>query len=241
MTCSRRFPWLICIALCGLARSAIAQEASAELGLNSEEPRDEATSAQDESPLEERADIGLVLGGKVGAGFGVSGLGATPVFELELGYAPDLGASLGHSIEIFLIGQYAQPGTDGSGAEPDPRLPGAGGFSYEVTEQMLSLSLGGLYRFDVSSDLLMPYGGLGGRMYMLRTKSKGEADGQALGESEETKTAVGLVILGGVDVFVGPGALLAELSFGWAPVDAYILRDTDLGALSLSVGYRVIL
>jgi hypothetical protein len=193
--------------------------------------------------MDARADVGLVFGGKVGAGLGkpFSDFGATPVFELELGYAPNLGASLGHPLEIFLAGQYAQPGLDGSADEADPRVPGSEPFSYEVTQQMVTMSLGALWRFDISSDLVMPYGGLGARMYLLNTHAKGSVGGEAFSESNETQNAFGLVLLGGVDIFVGPGALLAELSFGWAGLDGYIMRDTNLGALSLAVGYRVVL
>ena len=41
-----------------------------------------------------------------------------------------------------------------------------------------------------------------------------------------------------------PGRICAGelgLSFGWAAVDGFVLRDTDVGALSLAVGYRVML
>lgn len=68
----------------------------------------------------------------------------------------------------------------------------------------------------------------------------GEVDGVSFGENEETKTGFGLLLLGGVDLYLGPGALLAELQFGWGPLDAYVLRDTNLGTLGLSVGYRLI-
>ena len=147
-------------------------------------------------------------------------------------------ASIGHSLGFFLSAQYTQPGIDGDG-DADPRLPETGELSYELTERQLTLSLGALYRFDVGSELVMPYGGLGGRMYLLRTEVKGEVDGLAFGENEETKTGFGLLLLGGVELFVGPGALLGELQFGWGPLEAYVLRDTNLGALTLSVGYRL--
>jgi hypothetical protein len=204
------------------------------------EPEDDGEPDEEESPIDSRADAGLVLGAKVGGGLGTSDFGATPVFELELGYAPDLGGSIGHSLEIFLIGQYAQPGLDGRSA-PDPRFPGGAAFSYEVTQQMFSLSLGALFRFDVGSELLMPYGGLGGRLYLMNTEVEGSVMGESLGTSNETQSTFGLVVLGGLEAFVGPGALLGELSFGWSAVDGYILRETNVGALSLAVGYRVML
>jgi hypothetical protein len=193
-----------------------------------------------DNPLASRADVGLVVGGKVGAGIGkpFSEFGATPVFELELGYMLPLGDPIGRSIELFVTGQFTQPGIDGKG-KPDSRLPGDGILHYDVTQQELALSLGALYRFDLHNKLLMPYGGLGGRMYMLKTKVKASAGGQDYGANDETQTKFGLVLLGGVDIFVGPGALLAELSFGWASLDGYVLRNTNLGALSLAVGYRL--
>lgn len=238
--------WLACAVMCAFAASARAQEDEESLAAvdsADSSPPEETPAAEPGTPIDKRADIGLVLGGKIGGGLGkpFSDFGATPVFELELGYAPKLGDPNNRSLEIFLIGQYAQPGLDGDADEPDPRVPGSDPFSYEVTQQMLSLSLGALYRFDLSSDLVMPYGGLGARMYMLNTKAKGDVAGEAFGESEETQSDFGLVLLGGVDIFVGPGALLAELSFGWASLDGFVMRDTNLGALSLSVGYRVML
>jgi hypothetical protein len=194
-----------------------------------------------DDPLASRANVGLVLGGKVGGGIGkpFSEFGATPVFELELGYMLPLGDPIGRSIELFVTGQFTQPGIDGKASKPDSRLPGDGILHYDVTQQELALSLGALYRFDLHSKLLMPYGGLGGRMYMLKTKVKASAGGQSYGQNDETQTKFGLLLLGGVDMFVGPGALLAELSFGWASLDGYVLRNTNLGALSLAVGYRL--
>jgi hypothetical protein len=200
-------------------------------------PDDRADESPDaETPIESRASAGVIVGGKVGGGFGVGGFGATPVFELELGFAPDLGSSLGRSLEFFFIGQYAQPGVDGDAPEADPRFSAGAPFSYVVTQQMFSMSLGALYRFDVGSKLLMPYGGLGGRLYLLNTKVKADVMGESLGESSETRSDLGLVLLGGLDVFVGPGALLGEVSFSWAPLDGYVMRETNLGTLSLAVG-----
>lgn len=235
--------WLAGSLVWALAASAGAQSNGLELEAAIDTDTSSPEHDDDESPIDSRADLGLILGGKVGAGLGkpFSDFGATPVFELELGFAPSLGDALGHSLEIFLIGQYAQPGLDGSPDQADPRLPGGEPFDYEVTQQMFSLALGGLWRFDLDSDLLMPYGGLGARMYMLDTHAEGDVGGEKLGESDETQNDFGLVLLGGVDIFVGPGALLAELSFGWAALDGFVMRDTNLGALSLAVGYRVML
>lgn len=231
--------WLVCVGVCGWATDSRAQAVSA---VESVDFSDEAEPIRErQSPLEARAALGLAIGGKLGAGLGApfNDLGATPVLELELGYLPLLGAA--RPLEIFVSGQYAQPGMDGSATEFDPRAPGDERFTYEVTQEMFTLSLGAIYHIDVGSALLMPYGGFGGRMYLLRTQASAQVGGQRAGDSDETQTDFGLVLLGGVELFVGPGALLTELSFGWAALDGYIMRDTNLGALSLALGYRVIL
>lgn len=229
----------------GAALLAAAADARAQDGGYDDEPPADAGEPDtgDESPAQARADIGLVLGGKVGAGLGApfSDFGATPVLELELGYMLPIEGALDRHIQLFLTGQYAQPTVDGTSSEPDPRLPGDGIVRYEVTQQELALSLGALYRFDLDNPLLMPYGGLGARMYLLNTQVQGSAGGEAHGENEETQTDFGLLLVGGVDVFLGPGALLAELSFGWAALDGFVMRDTNLGALHLAVGYRLML
>jgi hypothetical protein len=226
------------------AQQAEAQQAEAPQPAVSEEVSGEYESEPSpsdqhaDSPLESRVHSGLLIGGKVGGGLGkpFSEFGATPVFELELGY---LLPPLHRSIELFVSGQYTQPGIDGISGKADPRLPGA--TSFDLTQQELALSFGGLYRFDVGSRLLMPYAGLGARLYLLNTKVKGSAGDHVYGQNEETHSAAGLLLLGGLELFVGPGALLGELSFGWAAVDGFVLRDTNLGALHLAFGYRLML
>ncbi|MGD8859242.1 MAG: hypothetical protein PVI30_04470 [Myxococcales bacterium] len=220
------------------AAPAVSASIDASLGVDGDD-----AGGPGENPLEKRANLGLIVGGKIGGGIGapVSELGGTYVLELELGWALPLPAPVNHSIEVFFAGQYAQPETDGTEGEPDARLPDDGTFGYEVTQQMLGLTLGALYRIPVGSELLMPYGGAGARMYLLNTKVRGEAAGESFGENEETQTDIGLVVMGGLEVFVGPGALLGEVSFSWASVDGFVLRDTAVGGLGLSVGYRLII
>lgn len=206
-------------------------------------------AAQDEDPyyatpkslIAARARAGFALAGKLGVGIGapVSDLGPTPTLELELQHLLPLAKPLRRAVGLFLSMRYAQPGIDGDGASTDPRLSGAR-FSYDVTVRELSLSFGGMLHIDVNSPLLMPYAGAGGRIYLLRAEADGEAGGAAYGETDETQTSFGVLLLGGVELFAGPGALLGELQFGWAPLDTRVLADANLGALSLSVGYRLI-
>jgi len=230
--------------LLGFGRTAQAQQASTQgdLSLDSGTATDGGRADSDgrKSPIESKLHSGLLLGGKVGAGLGKpwSDFGATPVFELEVGYALP---PLHRAIELFLAGQYTMPGMTGVSGTKDPRIPSNNLVSYDVLQQELTLSFGGLYRFDVGSKQVMPYGGIGGRMYLLDTKIKGSVGGQAYGRNEETQTRFGLLLLGGAELYLGPGALLGELSFGWASVNSFVLRNTNFGAWNLAVGYRLML
>ena len=196
-----------------------------------------------DTPLDKRAKLGLVLGGKVGGGIGApfSEFGASPVAELEIGFLLPLPAPVGRSIELFITGQYTQPTVDGRVTKADPRLPGDGVLEYEVTQQELALTFGALYRIPLSTDLLMPYGALGGRMYLLKTKVTGSGGGEAYGDNEETASEFGFYAALGVDFFVGPGAILAEVQMGYAALDGFVMRNTNVGALNLAVGYRLML
>ncbi|MBM4362708.1 MAG: hypothetical protein FJ104_08505 [Deltaproteobacteria bacterium] len=46
--------------------------------------------------------------------------------------------------------------------------------------------------------------------------------------------------LGG-ELHVGPGAVLLEVQTGYAAVDGFVLRDTNVGALNAALGYRLFL
>jgi hypothetical protein len=201
---------------------------------------DSAGDDGDERATAQWGETGLVIGGKLGGGIGapLNEFGGTFAGELELGYALPLPEPVGRSLEIFASGTYLEPRTDGTGAEPDARLPADGTFSYDVTQQAAIVTLGGRYRFPVTESIA-PYGAIGGRMYLMRTTVNGEAADEAFGQNEETAMEFGLHLAGGVDFRLGPGALLAELQLGYAPLDGFVLRDTNMGAMVLMVGYRV--
>jgi hypothetical protein len=202
--------------------------------------RGTAQAQHSENALEQRADMGLTLGAKLGGGLGTSDLGGAFVSELEVGVLLPLPEPVRHSLGVFLSGQYLAPGTDGK-STADPRLPGDGILRYDVTQQELAFTLGVMYRLPLSTDLLMPYAAIGGRLYLLRTEVSASGGGESFGDSEETGASGGVYLAGGVDIFLGPGALLAELQFAYAGLDGYIMRDTNVGSLNLAVGYRLML
>ncbi len=233
-------------AAAGVGSSAEASDAGAaddNVAGFPDEQLDTFEDRQNPDPLEERANLGLVFGLKLGAGFSqpFSDLGSSFVTELEIGYLLPLPDPISRSIELFVTGQYAQPSVQGKTAEADPRLPDDGIMHYDVTQQQLILTFGALYRLPLGGELLRPYAALGGRVYMMRSQIQGEVAEERFGDNEETATQGGLYGALGCDVFLGPGSAFVEVQVAHAKLDGYVMRDTNVGALNLALGYRLFL
>jgi len=204
----------------------------------------DSSDRESEDPIENRADIGLVFGLKVGANFSqaFSDLGTSFVGELEIGYVLPLPDPIGKSIELFITGQYTQPALEGTTSEPDPRLPGEGLMHYEITQQQVILTFGALYRIPIGGSVgewFRPYGALGARLFLMRSQVDGSVDDEVFGENEETATEPGFYGALGGDVFWGPGSAFLEMQFSYANLDGYVMRDTNVGALNVALGYRL--
>ncbi|MDF1565740.1 MAG: hypothetical protein P1V51_22085 [Deltaproteobacteria bacterium] len=199
-----------------------------------------ATSG-DEAPGAGLFGAGVVLGFKAGGGLGqlTSPLGASLVAELELGYTLPLPEPVGRDLQLFLAGQYIGPSVSETVSEPDPRLPGDGTWSYSVTLQQAILALGVLYRLPLGPEWLRPYLSAGARLTLSRAVVSGDAEGEPFGENEETATDLGGQGALGAELALGPGALLLELQFGYAPLDGKVFQNTNSGALAFALGYRL--
>jgi hypothetical protein len=196
-----------------------------------------------DSAIEAHANPGIVIGGKVGASLGApfNELGNSPSFELELGYLLPMPRPIHHAFELFVDGGYSAPGSSGVSSKADPRLPGDGKLHYTLQHHILSVSAGLLFRVPLPTRLLAPYASLAWRGLAIDTRVTGNAGGEPFGATNERGFVHGLVFAGGLDIFLGPGALFGELQLGYAPRDAYIVQDTNLSALVLMVGYRLML
>jgi hypothetical protein len=183
------------------------------------------------------AGTGVILGLKVGAGFSqpFGDLGSSFITELELGYALPFAK---RSLSVFVSGAYTQPKAEGKNLA-DARLPGPA--RYELVQQEAMVTLGLSYRLHVPSKIVRPYLSAGPRLFLMRTKINGSADGQPFGKNEETASSVGVFAALGTELHLGPGAVLIELSTSWAKIDGYVLRATSAGALGLALGYRIFL
>lgn len=153
---------------------------------------------------------------------------------LHVGYAPWMEGRL----QLFLEGGYSQPSHVTKGT--DPRL-GASGAAYSstLTAMDLSTTLGASWFFAEPSAMWLPYAGLGLTAHFLKYDVTGSG-GNAFGENTETATRFGGAVFGGAGYHLGPGLLLGELRFGYAPVTDKLTGSSNLGALSLLVGYGVL-
>lgn len=181
------------------------------------------------------AGTGLVLGLKGGIGFGQVFNTTDTGFlgELEVGWVTPH-----RPLQIFATGSYVSTGREDV-ADPDGRLPGE--FSYDLDQQQFIMTLGGLYRIPLNTDIVRPYAALGGRAYMTSTEITGDAGGESFGTYTEEGTNWGFYFAAGADFFVGPGSILFEIQTGYAPINRFVLQETSTGSLNLALGYRIFL
>lgn len=181
-----------------------------------------------------------------------------PAFEISLkagGHFPQLVNSLGTSFDGILKVGYApfesrrfQLFADLGFSQPrhsfsatDPRLGTDGGaYGTTVVVKDLAATVGAQYFLLDPREHLVPYVGLGVRTHFIRAETTG-ATSTPFGEYVETDTRVGGVAYGGVGFHLGPGLLLGELAFGYAPVDERVTGTTNIGALSVLLGYGLLL
>lgn len=182
---------------------------------------------------------GLVLGLKAGGGIGAPLNDSDPSLaaEVELGYVLP---PLDHALEVFAAFAYAVPGMEKSAELDDPRLHRDDVLSYRVEQQIGAPGLGLRYRLHLTGPIT-PYASVGGRLYMIRTDVSGTLGGEPTGEWRETGSVIGAFLAIGAELALGPGAMLLELHAGYGGLDSDMLGDTNVGMLSLLVGYRFML
>jgi len=213
------------------APAPLALEANGEVALEADLGDAEPTSG---------GDSGLWLfGGRIGGIASFNGLGPFVHGGLELGYVfPVLDQGLGAVVRV----EYSAPKTKGSVEEDfDPERVPQGSYDWELLQKELVIEPGLLYRITSLSDWLTPYTGLGLRVYLLETIVKGKADDQSFDETHERSTRIGLGLPLGAEMALGPGGVTVELQFQWGGLPHTLTGDSHLAALSLFVGYRLLL
>ena len=198
-------------------------------------PRDEGEAAPSDDFRDRLLFVGLRAGLGVPSLF--NDLGLSYDLTLELGVVlPVLDGRLAISADVG----YSAPAVSGGGT--DARVGAMGGdWHYSVTNQRLMISLGPVFRIFPPGSTFVPYVGVLGRMYMIRSTATGTGAGQPFGQNEETSTAYGVAGALGGELRLGPGAALLEVSLGWANMDQKITGSTSAGELGVQLGYRIFL
>lgn len=151
-----------------------------------------------------------------------------------------VGVALERRLQVFLEVNYTQPTAYASAT--DPRL-GEMGASYdsELTMREFGITVGGQYFWRPLRSFWLPYAGLGLQVRMLRSEVVGTGNATAFGQNDETSTQIGGVGFGGIGVHLGPGLAFGELRFNMAPVGQKVTGDSNIGALSVLLGYGLLL
>ena len=179
-----------------------------------------------------------------------------PTFEVSLkagGHFPQLTSQLGTSfdgvlklgyglldskqLQLFVDVGYSQPSQTVTGHDPRLGTDGAD-FQSTLTLRDWASSVGAAWFFSPPSEALTPYAGAGLRVHFLTAVTEGSA-GSGFGRYTETDTRFGAVAFAGVGYRAGPGRILGELSFSFAPIDERLTGASNAGALSALVGYGV--
>lgn len=208
----------------GLLSSFIGTSAYADRGMPStfEQPQGDRGA-----PL-----IGLKLNALLPQAF--SPLHTHVLAEVEAGYVLPFGRRV---ISVTASFGFSMPSTDGSGIS-DSRVPG-GSFSYRSTEQHFLIGVTAYANMPLGR--VLPYVGIGPRIYAVRTTSSGDANGAAILETLETSTQVGVGVPVGVNVMLGPGRIFGEFQLLWAGINQKSTGDGSVGSLTIGAGYRFVL
>jgi hypothetical protein len=178
-----------------------------------------------------RNDAAFLLAGKVGGIVPFNGLDPFVSGGLELGW---IFAGTDQRICALLDVTYTAPSASGGAA--DARLA-SGDFDWEISQKELIVQPTFLYRWTGLGPIV-PFAGIGPRIYFLETVDEGRSGGVTFQESKERSTKFGAGLPLGAEYEIGPGGIMAELLTEWAPLDHRVTGDVSLLATTLFVGYR---
>jgi Outer membrane protein beta-barrel domain len=224
---TKRISLLFSLAFALAPTTARAEQLGAEADVSTSNPPASNERTDDDSSA-------FLAAGKIGAIVPFNGLHPFVAGGVEFGW---IFSGTNRRIGALLDVEYTAPSGDGN--ESDARVA-SGNYSWEIRQKELVFQPTFLYRFT-SGGPLVPFAGLGPRIYFLETTGKGEAGGNALQETHEKSTKFGLGLPLGIEYQLGPGALFLEAQLEWGPLDHRITGDTSLAAVTPLIGYRALL
>ncbi len=199
---------------------------------NAQAQVDGGSPASDSPDSDEAA---FVASGKIGGIMSFNGLNPFVVGGVQLGW---IFGGTNQRMAALLDVTYTAPSADGK--QTDERLEydeASGEYSWSIVQKELVFQPTFVYRFT-SQSKLVPFVGLGPRIYLLQTTGEGEANGEKILQSTEQSMKFGAGLPFGAEYTLGPGGVFAEALLEWAPLDHRITGDTSLLAANLFLGYR---
>lgn len=210
-----------------MRRIIVAAIVLSSLGAGADETVTQAAPARDRGQV--------LIAAKIGGLFAepFSRLGASYLVDVEIGYALPVWK---HHLALAIDGAYTAPEASGGGADAQVA---AGSYTYQLQQREGILGLTLYYRHPIGR--VTPYIGVGPRLFLLQSEVDGAAGTTPIHTSSEVSTKAGVGAPLGVGVRLGPGDLFLEASVLWAPIDHRITGDSNMGALTVSLGYRFVL
>lgn len=137
-----------------------------------------------------------------------------------------------------IVGSSALSNPQTKNTVSDPRVPG-GSYSYDQTTQQFQLGLS--FQAKVPLGRLVPYVGIGPRLFIVRTPSSGSAaDGTAIPQTTELSQEVGVGVPLGLDILLGPGRVFLEFQLLYAASSQQSTGAGSFGSMTAAAGYRFV-
>jgi hypothetical protein len=177
----------------------------------------------------------LAVAPRLGLNVPTSKLGVFVAGGLEVDYAPPWPHRwLRNRLVVALDMSMTRPSYDSTAT--DMRL--AGDAEYTIKETEFKIGVDAVYRLPLAGKLdgLIPFGGLGPIIQVLRTK---ETTSLAPGTNSSVDTYFGFELVGGADYQLGPGYVLGEVRVIYTDLDDLLTGNSNGGNLVVSAGYRI--
>jgi hypothetical protein len=177
----------------------------------------------------------FVAGATAGAIVPWNGLAPNAVGDVQVGYVfPWVRRSFGFLLDVA----YSVPKT--SGSQGDVRVASGGSYDWHITEKQLTLMPHVVYRVPYFGRVV-PFVGMGPRIYLDQSIVEGSASASTISPTSEKSTKVGFGVPAGVDILLGPGALVGEVVFEWGRIDHTATGIASSAASSFQFGYHFLL
>lgn len=181
----------------------------------------------------EHHGVGPLAGIKFGGLLPVNGLGPGYQFGIEGGIIlPALHRGLAIGVDV----DYAQ--AFASSNATDPRVA-SNAYTWNLAQEFLTVMPVFMYRMTTLSKLIVPFVGVGPRIYFLRSTTSGQAGSSSIDPTTEVSTSIGFGVPFGAEIRLGPGGILAEFLGQWGLLQHTATGDSHDGAIGLSLGYRL--